>query len=315
MITIKLPYKTEDQDYIKMLRQEYSNVVRYSYNRFKEGQSQKDIRLLVKSLNVNLLNSWLIQCAIKEGEAVYKKNGSDRVIFGSKKHFYRRLKGLITSEQWKDYRLSPINIQGEALQQGNRSFKLDLINNNSVIFKVNKDKHIKLELPKLRKNYKKLLFLLEQSNQTKQGEQGLTYSVRLNENYIYISFEQPKTKHNLLSTRYIGIDLNPNEIGLSIKEENRVLETRKFVLNINENSHHKVLHELYEISKKISSLAKHYKCKFVFVEKLTIKSQDHQKGRKHNKAINNQWIRNKFIDNLEKRITVFGGHLYKINPA
>ena len=43
MITIELPYKstTEFQDKLHILRKEYSNVVRYSYNRLKEGQSEK----------------------------------------------------------------------------------------------------------------------------------------------------------------------------------------------------------------------------------------------------------------------------------
>jgi predicted transposase len=56
MKTIKLPYNTtEDLTY---LFKQYSNVVRYSYNRFVDGNSEKDIRLLTKSLsNIDNLNS------------------------------------------------------------------------------------------------------------------------------------------------------------------------------------------------------------------------------------------------------------------
>ena len=65
MKTIKLPYKTTE-DLTSILKQ-YSNVVRYSYNRFLEGKTEKDIRELSKSLNsIDLLNSWLIQCGIKD---------------------------------------------------------------------------------------------------------------------------------------------------------------------------------------------------------------------------------------------------------
>ena len=53
MITISLPYYTDNENItiLDTLRKQYSNVVRFSYNRFKDGKSQKDIRLLTFSLN------------------------------------------------------------------------------------------------------------------------------------------------------------------------------------------------------------------------------------------------------------------------
>lgn len=315
MITIKLPYNTEFNNDIELLRKQYSNVVRYSYNRFIEDKSQKDIRLLTKSLNNIDINSWLIQCGIKDAESIYKINKDNKVIFGSKKHFYRRIKGFINNKEIKNHRLLPINIQGEETKMGNRSFKLDMINNNQIIFKVNRNQHIKLNLPKLRSNYKKKLYQLEQLNNIGQGKKGLTYSIKLDEKYIYITYQEPQIKYNSLNTRYIGIDLNPNEIGLSIKDDNKILEVRRYILNIDQNNHHKIEYELYEISKKISHLFKSYNCKFIFVEDLTIKSKDHKKGKTFNRMINNQWIRNKFINNLENRIKIIGGYMFKINPA
>ena len=69
MKTIKLPYKT-NEDLTSILKQ-YSSVVRYSYNRFLDGKTEKDIRELTKSLNnIDLLNSWLVQCGIKDGKSV-----------------------------------------------------------------------------------------------------------------------------------------------------------------------------------------------------------------------------------------------------
>lgn len=80
MKTIKLPYKTTE-DLTSILKQ-YSNVVRYSYNRFLEGKTEKDIRLLTKSLNsIDLLNSWLIQCGIKDGKAIQTRFKNEKVIF------------------------------------------------------------------------------------------------------------------------------------------------------------------------------------------------------------------------------------------
>jgi len=320
MITISLPYYSDDENipYLVKLQQQFSNVVRFSYNRFYDGDNQKDIRNKIKLLNNIDLNSWLIQCALKEGEAVYKRNGKIKVIFGSKKQFYRRVKGLISNQELKEKRLSNLMIQGEESQAGNRLFKLDIINNNKIIFKVARNNHVELKLPKLRNNYKKLLYKLENINNIKQGIQGLTYSIRINMDKIYITFDDKKLenkKPKLLNTRYIGIDLNPNEIGISIKENDKILETRHFVLNINTNNHNKIKHEIYEISKKISKLFLKWNCKFIFVEDLNIKNKNHGKGKKFNKMINNQWIRNDFINNLNKRINCFGGKIFKINPA
>ena len=100
MITISLPYKTENVTDLDLLRKQYSNVVRFSYNRFLENKSQKDIRNLVKGLNNIDLNSWLIQCGIKEGEANHKKNKEDKVIFGGKK-LYPSLNSV--KDHWKKY--------------------------------------------------------------------------------------------------------------------------------------------------------------------------------------------------------------------
>jgi len=315
LITIKLPYSIENITDLDLLRKQYSNVVRFSYNRFREGKSQKDVRLLTKSLKNISLNSWLVQCGIKEAEGIHKKNKDMKVIFGSKKNFYRRIKGLISNEELKEKRLLPINIQGEETKQGNRSFKLDVINNNQIIFKVDRNNHLIFKLPNLRPNYRKLLYNLENRNNLKQGEKGLTYGVRIDSNFIYIVFEEKQEKIKLIYTRYIGIDLNPNEIGISIKDGEKIIQVRKYILNIDVNNHHKVEYEIYEISKKISQLFKSYNCKFIFVEDLTIKSKNHEKGRKFNKMVNNQWIRNKFINNLDKRITSIGGKLFKVHPA
>jgi len=39
MITIKLPYTANDEfkDFLKILRKQYTSVIHWSYNRFKEG--------------------------------------------------------------------------------------------------------------------------------------------------------------------------------------------------------------------------------------------------------------------------------------
>ena len=135
MKTIKLPYKT-NEDLTSILKQ-YSSIVRFSYNRFMEGKTEKYIRSLTKSLeNINLLNSWLIQCAIKEGKTIQIRFKDEKVIFGGKINLINRIKNKISKEEFKLKKLTPLNIQGEVLQKGNRSFKLDLIENNQIIHKI-----------------------------------------------------------------------------------------------------------------------------------------------------------------------------------
>src|SRR5574344_1563555 len=112
----------------------------------------------------------------------------------------------ISIKEFSLRRLCPINIQGEELKRGNRSFKLDIIENNQIIFKLSKNKHIELKLPNLRNNINKELFKLQQLNEVKQNQKGYTYSIRFDLNNLYISFEEfkqePPVKTN--ENRYLG---------------------------------------------------------------------------------------------------------------
>jgi len=177
MKTIKLPY-ISDKNLTEVSKQ-YSNLVRYAYNRFLDNYSEKDIRLLSKSLNnIEKLNSWLRVCAVSEAKYLHTRFKNKKIIFGGKFNFVNRLKNKITNDEFNIKRLSPVNIQGEKLDRGNRSFKLDIINSNQIIFKLNKNEHIILKLPKLRNNIKKELYKLQILNEIKQGEIGYTYTIR-----------------------------------------------------------------------------------------------------------------------------------------
>ena len=76
MITIKLPYKTSDQDrsFIDALQRQQSIIIRWAYNRFKEGIKQKDLKRFFESKslqNIDLLGSWLISCGTRVGEYIF----------------------------------------------------------------------------------------------------------------------------------------------------------------------------------------------------------------------------------------------------
>ena len=331
MKTIKLPYKSS-KDLTSIIKQ-YSCVVRYGYNRFFEGKMEKEIRYLTKSLrNINLLNSWLVQCAIKDAKAVHKRFKDEKVIFGGKKNFILRCKNKISKEEYQLKRLIPINIQGEELNQGNRLFKLNIIENNQIIFKLNRNEHIELKLPNLRNNIKNELFKLQQLNEVKTGKKGYTYSIKLDLKYIYISFEEFKNERckNLNENRYLGIDLNPDTIGISILDNGNVIHAQEFslkpifnkILNekLSSNSdrmkyfQNKLKFETFQISKSIANLAKQFNCKSVFVEDLHFKGHD-SKIKISNRKNKNLWKRELFINNLNKRLNIEGIKLYSVNPA
>jgi IS605 OrfB family transposase len=319
MVTLKIPYKSNDEFklFLNNLRREYSLLVRYSYNRLKEGISEKDIRVLHKSLkNIDNLDAWTRQCSINESKQILNKHKDNKVIFGGKSNWIKYIKGLINKEQYTECRLLPLNIFGEAANNGNRKFKLELFN-DKIIYKHSRNKHFDLEIPKLRGSYKELYNLMENPR---------TYSVKLTDKHILISFEEVKEVVNLNENRYLGIDLNPEHIGISIKEDDKILHTKLYsvkkltdkIINLGvkssdpkfKNLNNKLNHEILEISKDISNLSKQFNCKFIFIEDLSFKGNT-----RSNRKNKNLWKREIFINNLEKRCSINGQKLYKINPA
>lgn len=78
MKTIKLKIKNEI-DFTKELKL-FNSIVRYSFNRFQENLTEKEVRSKVKELFTG--NSWFLQCAIKAGQQLYKKHQNKKIIFG-----------------------------------------------------------------------------------------------------------------------------------------------------------------------------------------------------------------------------------------
>ncbi len=341
--TAKLPIIISDEDkiFIRDLQRQYSIVVRYAYNRYLDGLDQKEIRGLVKNLNnIEELNSWLIQCAILDAKAVFTRFNIEKeagktvikrkqILFGGKGLLNRLHKSLISKQEFNDKRLRPLDIQGEQIHFGNRMFNLDIQDNNSLIFKVNRTHHIKINLPKLRTNWLNLLWKMEFLANEKQ----VTYSVKLTSEFIYISFD---TKENFdivhKENRCLGIDMNPNFIGVSVLEFNKdssfkILETKMFDIQeltkrsgkANSDSKSKYLHnklqfETIEITKSILNIAKSWNVKFIYLEDLHFKDNaDHGTG--FNRLTKNKWLKGLFQEQLKKRMDLFGFKTFSVNPA
>jgi IS605 OrfB family transposase len=287
--------------------------------------------------NIPDMNSFFIQSAAVEAKGLFKRNEKHKnIIFGGKYNFKQRCQNKISNKQFNTKRLLPFSILGDNLKQGNRNFILDIIENNQIIFKLNRTYHYDLELPNLRQNIKNQLFKLQELNEVKQKEHGYTYSIKLTETHIYISFEEFKNDSaEYIENRYIGIDLNPTNIGISICEcqdngKVSILATKQYdfskivnqIFDCKKSSNdkqtvylnNKLDFETLQISKSISELSKYWKCKYIFCEDLNFKSKTKQ-SKGFNRLTKNIWKRNKFLQNLQKRCRINNQIFKEVNPA
>ena len=335
MQVLKIKYQTDKEslDIIRNYMRQYSSVQHFVYNRIHEGKSQKDIKQQVKQLNnVNLLDSWFIQCSFYDIPKV------DKVIFGGKKNYFQRLKNNISKEQFKSKRLSPIYSIGEIVNKsvkGNRKFHIEQDLEN-VTFKPNKLTKINLQLIGLNKR-KQILSKLYQKQERKE----IKIAYKLDLEYIYIIFEETDIYNyetKFIKNRVFALDLNPNYIGWSIvdwKSESEFnviksgiysikklndkdfnLKNKGYSTESNERKYisDKRNFETLQIVKNIVNKSIYYKCQLISIEDLNINSSDKELGKRFNKLINNSWCRNAFVNNLTKRCNIHNIKLLKVKP-
>ena len=307
----------------------FNNMVRYAYNRLIDNNNlkEKDLRKLISETFKQ--PSWLTQCAIKDAIYLYKSNktkGLKTVIFGGFKNLRDYLLKKKSKEQYKLDKLLPITFQGEACKYGNRMFNFNLCN-NELTYKQNKKQHYKLTYKQPRKNI--LRDLLKLQELSKQNKIAITIKLNIVTKKLYIIFEESKLQYekykDLKNSRVIGIDLNPNAIGLSILEFNKnnseefkvlhkeVIST--YELNKTSVSNNKRKYELIEICYHIDKLVKTWKCSRICLEELTINSSDKQRGKTFNRLCNNVWCRNLVINKLKMLSNIHGYFITEVNPA
>ena len=278
---------------------------------------------------------------------------SKHVIFGGKSNFIKRCQGKISKEDFKAKRIEPLWICGEATHyHGNRKFRIqdDL---KSILFKPNKKTKIYLNLPSLKNNYEKILTkLCEHAN---IDDMPITFSIDQEYVRISFEeaklFEKKETKQK--KNRVLAIDLNPNYIGWSVvdwKNERdfnivktgcysfKRLNDKQFALKLTKKQreeldrkerleltskaktknvyfNNKRKHEVLEVAKDLMNAAKQCQCEMIVVEDLNMKSQDRSKGKKLNRLCNSFFVRNAFVNNLNKRCSINGIQFLKAMPA
>ena len=331
-ITLKFKYSVSKEDYKIILSyiKNYNNVLRFTYNRMKEGiKSTKELTEKQKEMNNVFIDSHFKNSAIFEAKTILKK---DKVIFGGKKLFVERCKGKISKEEYQREKLIPLCSVGETIQKGNRKFQI--LNENEILFKPNRKDHVVLKIQNKSRNYKKKLSKLIEL----QNSKSISITYKFDLNYIYISFDNNKIEnhnYNVKKNRVFAIDMNPNYIGYSIvdwKSENKykVVSSGVFdlkALNDKDNElkvtssdskriyiNNKRDFETVDIAYKLFSLYRHFGCESFAIENLNIKSKDNKKGNKFNKLVNNQWNRNKFVSVLRKLVGASSTNLFEVPP-
>ena len=331
MKTISLPYicSEDDRNFIKDEIRKSSNMVRYAFNRYKDGKSEKDIRLLSKNLQNVPSDSWFTQCAIKKANYLLLAN-KEKVIFGGKFNFFQRLKHKLNKDEFKSGRLLGVYSQGETLRCGNRKFKLDIVN-NQIIYKFSKTKHLCLKPPILHKNY--LYELISLEDQVKQKLSN--FSVELKLDKICITFDDSK----IYCSNYVGnsnivgaIDMNPNYIGFSISKwignKRKILLEEQYDLSYytrnlhkstidakSKQQNNKQIYELKEIAKDIIKKCKQFNVGKFGIEDLNFKIGNQGKGKSFNRLTKNKWKREALVSALKKLCLLNRIDFIEVNPV
>ena len=308
----------------------FSSIVRVAFNRYQDGLSEKEVRAYCNARFNH--NSWLIQSAIKEAEALYKRNGKKCILFGGRNNLRQYMRGLIDKATFKYRRMFPIGIQGERQRKGNRLFTFDL-DNQRLTYKPSKDRHVEIRfLPMRKKIADELAKVQELAEQNK-----ITISVKLSDKHALLTYDEgliTGTRYKKLqSRRVLGIDMNPNYIGVSIIEfgknndfkvlHKQVFDLSKLTISSGKASAdksskyitNKLRHETIAIAHEISKLVNVWKCKAVAIEDLSIKPADRKKGKKLNRLCNNKWERRLFVDKLKMLANLHKYELVEVNPA
>ena len=200
-------------------------------------------------------------------------------------------------------------------------------NNNEIIYKANRKQHYNLTYKQPHKNILRELFQLQEISS--QNKIAITVKLNVVTKKLYISFDESKLQYekynDLKNNRVIGIDLNPNAIGISILEFDKnnsdvfnvlykeVIST--YDLNKKTVSSNKRKFELIEICYHIDKLLKTWKCSRICLEELNINSSNKQRGKEFNRLCNNVWCRNLVINKLKMLSNIHGYSITEINPA
>lgn len=159
-------------------------------------------------------------------------------------------------------------------------------------------------------------------------EKKLTVSVKLFREYLTLTYDENEVTSfnkftNLKENRILGIDLNPDFIGISILEfskddQFKVIKKQYFdlkELNSKQTSDNKRKFETIEIYHIIIKLCNEFKVKNISIEDLSCKAKDFKVGKHVNRKNNNCWLRSLISQKLKMLSKQYGITFIEVNPA
>ena len=250
------------------------------------------------------------------------------------KHLLKQyLKKVISKEEYCKQKLIPIWIVGEQSKNGNRLFNFDF-QNSKLIFKLSRNNHQEIEVCLPRGKQLKELLRIQELAEQKQ----ITVTISFNNDFVWISFDESLLKleeefKDLKNNRIMGLDLNPNYIGLSVlefnsKDEFKVLYKQVFdFTKLNQKSgkassnsltkylKNKSKFEKIQVCYDIINLLNYWKCSKLCIEDLNIKSSNKGSGKTFNRLCNNVWNRSLIVNKLKMLSNIYNFELVEVNPV
>ena len=342
MLTKKLRHKFVFDEELMLFQRHFNSVVHFAFNRYADSKGvlkDSEVEKLVKDTmnHIETLDASFVKQAVLKAKSTYlsRKNGDgncEGIVFGGKWNFFRRIRNLISREEFRKEALLPVGMTGSRGDSGNRKFSLDL-RNHRIVFKKDKSHHYDIPLNAYSKEDERLLFKLQ--DRYDENPKSMPFTVELDDEFVYLTFEESEFRNETyqgISGRTASIDMNPNYVALVIQDENGVVFKKRIysVKSLNDFDSRKYYrskedkvrwrrhlndkrkHETLQICKDIAKTCVHYKVDSFVIEDLDIKSKDSGKGKRYNKLCLNHWQRNLLFNNLRKRCNLNGINFHPV---
>jgi IS605 OrfB family transposase len=327
--TISIPYRCCDQSaaFLRELRRVFSAAVRTSYaNAVSNGVSlkQKDLRNLVKQRFAGgAADAWILHCATLEGIDLRKARPEGGMIFGTRAGLEQRRKGLITHNEWRNLRLRPLCSRGDKTFAGNRHFRLALDGRTCSVRVYGRE--VTLFLPQMTGNSGEAL----RQAAALAVERKINLTFRLDSAKLHVTLDpddlpdhpQRRRPIRALPGRALGIDLNPNWIGLAAAsncgdaskiKDTKLLEHALIKLDMGVDASPELVREtLAAVCDRAISMARKHRCGTIVLEKGLGKLRSSGKSRSLNRLLN-YWARTVFVQMLTRRARLAGMEVLEV---
>jgi hypothetical protein len=298
-------------------------------------RKEMDLRHQVKArvISDGVLDSWAVQCATRIGIAKRKLRSDGKLIFGSRAELERRRKGLISCEQWRRKRLHPFVSHGDRQKKrGNQN--VHLIDETTILVKIGREESggrsgktltllALLHLPRMNGNRGVIMRQLAEICGRNDEKDRINVSYAIGDTHISITFDpldlpnHPQRRRPVrpFAGRSLGVDLNPNWIGMAVAEnvgdpsrlsETSLLEHALVKLDLPSDASPELVREtLAAVADRAIGLARKHRCGAIVLVKGLGKLRSSGRNRSLNRLLN-YWARTIFVQMLTRRARLAG---------